>query len=105
MGSNYALPKDKFGNQYGEPATGNMAIGAPAGGHALVSWLGHPGIYLQTRSSLTSDSWQNLLWTDGTTWTNGLKSTNGFVSTTNYPTSGGQTYFRWTKVSQTQPAP
>ena len=101
---NYAFPVDKFGNQYSEPATGNVAITAPSGGHAVVAWLGHPGIYLQTRSSLTSGSWQDLPWTDGTSWASGVSSTNGFVSTTNYPTSGGQTFFRWVKP-QSAPAP
>jgi hypothetical protein len=103
-GTSYAFPMDKFGNQYAEPGTGNVTIGAPSGGHALVSWLGHPGIYLQTSYSLTGGSWQDLPWTDGINWSSGYVSTNGFVSTTNYPTSGGQTYFRWVKPS-VSPAP
>jgi len=101
---NYVFPLDKFGNQYNEPATGNVAISTPSGGHAVVSWLGHPGIYLQTRTNLTSGSWQDLPWTDGASWATGVTSTNGFVSTTNYPTSGGQTYFRWVNP-QSAPAP
>lgn len=101
QGANYTLPVDKFGTMYGEPGTSGPAIGAPSGGNALVSWLGHPGIALTVKSSLTSGSWQTLTGTDGSKWTNGVTSPNGFVSTTNYPVGSGQTYFRWVKPSQT----
>ena len=53
-----------------------------------MSWLGRPGVHLQTTTNLAQWSWQDLLATDGATWSNGTMSTNGFVSVTNYPTSG-----------------
>jgi hypothetical protein len=103
-GTAYTLPTDKFANMYGEPGTGNVTINPPSGGHVLVGWLGHPGISLAVKSSLTGGAWQNLPATDGATWTNGIMTTNGLVSTTNYPTSDSQTYFRWVKPA-TVPLP
>ena len=102
---NYTMPTDKFANQYTEPAWGQLAIRAPSGGHALVSWLGLPGINLQTKTNLTSGSWANLPWTDGTAWITGFIGTNGFVSTTNYPTTAPQTYMRLVEPAATPPAP
>jgi hypothetical protein len=99
MGTNYSLPLDTFANQYHEPESSNVAIGAVAAAHAPVSWLGHPGIRLQTRSSLTTGSWQDVPGTDGTSWTSGINTTNGFLSITNYPVSATPGYFRWIKPS------
>jgi hypothetical protein len=100
----YTFPMDTFANQHQEPATSKVVMSAPSGGYSTVSWLGHPGIYLQSGNSLTGGAWQNLLGTDGTTWKSGFMSPDGFVSTTNYPTSGGPTYLRWVKP-QTVPVP
>ena len=102
---NYTMPTDKFGNQYVEPAWGQLAIGHAVAGHALVSWLGLPGINLQTKTNLTSGSWANLPWTDGTAWITGFIGTNGFVSTTNYPTTAHQTYMRLVEPAAAPPAP
>lgn len=93
----YALALDTFGNQYSEPSFGQLAIGAPTAGNAPVSWLGRPGVHLQSTSSLSSSSWQDLIQTDGAVWANGTMSTNGFVSVTNYPTTGASTFFRLVK--------
>jgi hypothetical protein len=91
----YTLPLDKFGNQYAEPYSfGELAAGTASAGRVQVSWLGRPGVYLQTKADLSSGAWQTLLNTDGSGWSNGLMSTNGFVSVTNYPTSAGKTFFR-----------
>src|SRR5208337_3582036 len=85
-GGNYVLPLDKFGAQLSEPANGNMAIGAESGGQVPVSWLGTPGIMLQTATSLTPPiTWTTLPGTAGLGSPNGSLSTNGFVSLTNYP--------------------
>jgi len=62
-----------------------------------VSWLGRPGVHLQTADNLSSGLWQDLLGTDGATWANGTMSTNGFVSVTNYPTAAPATFFRLVK--------
>jgi hypothetical protein len=102
---NYTNATDKFGTMYAEPAWPRLlSIGAPSGGHALVSWLGLPGVQLQTKANLTSGSWVNLPETDGTSWSSGYIGTNGFVSTTNYPTSG-QTYLRLIQPEAAPPAP
>ena len=101
---NYTLATDTFGNQHGEPSWGQLAIGQPVSGHAQVSWLGLPGVNLQTKTNLTSGTWVNLTATDGATWSSGFSGTNGFVSTTNYPTSG-QTYLRLVQPAPPPPAP
>jgi hypothetical protein len=93
----YALPLDKFGTPYTEPSFGQLAVAAAAAGKVPVSWLGRPGVHLQTAADLTSGSWQDLLNTDGASWVNGAMSTNGFVSVTNYPTGTAKTFFRLVK--------
>jgi len=100
----YLLPIDTFGYQYNEPyfsanstVGGNLTVGLVSGGRVPVTWLGRPGAHLQTKSSLTSGSWQSIPATDGTNWSTGFGSTNGFVSETNYPTSGGTIFFRLVK--------
>ncbi len=102
--SPYQMPVDRFGNQYNEPyfTVGNagvaqLSIGAASGGKVPVSWLGRPGAHLQTKSSLTSGSWQDLWVTDGTNWNAGHYGTNGLVSVTNFPTSGGALFIRVVK--------
>ncbi|MGD0261853.1 MAG: hypothetical protein ABSD29_18955 [Verrucomicrobiota bacterium] len=102
---NYTMATDTFGNQYNEPAWGQLAIGGASGGHTLVSWLGLPGVSLETKTNLTGGSWTNLSWTDGTAWTSGYLGTNGFVSTTNYPTTAPQTFMRLIQPAAPPPAP
>lgn len=100
----YTMATDTFGHQYNEPffssganSAAQLKVGPVSGGKVPVTWLGRPGAYLQTKSSLTGGSWVNLQVTDGTNWTTGAYGTNGFVSTTNYPASGGATFFRLVK--------
>jgi hypothetical protein len=100
----YQMATDTFSHQYNEPffssgatSAANLKVGPVSGGKVLVTWLGRPGAHLQTKSSLTSGSWVNLQVTDGTNWTTGAYGTNGFVSSTNYPVSGGATFFRLVK--------
>jgi len=100
---NYNMPTDIFGNQYNEPtAWGNLTVGSPTAGSVPVSWVGLPGVHLQTAAKLTGRSnWVDHLETDGTNWVSGsLTFSNGFVSVTNYPTSGGQTFFRLVKPAK-----
>lgn len=92
----YAMPLDKWGQQYHEPLYGNLTIGDPSGGNVSVSWLGRPGMRLQTLTNLTGDTWQDHFDTDGTNWTTGSNSTNGFISTTSWPVDGSL-FFRLIK--------
>lgn len=84
----YPMPIDKFGTQYHEPLFGDLKVGAKSGSTVPVTWLGRPGLHLQSRASLTSGSWVDALNTDGTNWSSGFNSTNGFVSRTNWPATG-----------------
>ena len=94
----YKLPLDTFGNMYNEPSFGQLAAGKASGANVAVSWLGRPGVYLQTKPSVAaSGPWQNLVNTGDGTWMNGYPSANGLISVTNYPTSGGTLFFRLVK--------
>lgn len=93
----YVLPLDVFGTPYVEPSFGPLVIGAVVTNSVPVSWLGRPGVHLQTAADLSSGKWQDLPRTDGATWTNVIMSTNGFVSVTNYPTGATQTFLRLIK--------
>jgi hypothetical protein len=80
----YVMPLDTFGNQFVEPSFGNLRAGAAAAGHVPLSWLGRPGVRLQSRSSLSSGAWADVPGTDG-------------LSSTNYPISGSTQFFRLIK--------
>jgi hypothetical protein len=95
--SAYTMPLDTFGNQLVEPSFGQLAAGPVSAGQVSVSWLGRPGVHLQTAADLTSGTWQDLLNTDGAGWASGYTSPNGFVSVTNYPTIAEKTFFRLIK--------
>jgi hypothetical protein len=87
----YTLPLDKFGTQTVEPSFGDLTIGTPSAGHVPISWLGRPGVFLQTASSVDP----------GATWTTHTEtaaygSASGIYST-NYPTTGNATFFRLVK--------
>jgi hypothetical protein len=86
---NYALPLDTFGNQEHETSFGNLGIAPPSGGKAKITWLGRPGVHLQSANNLAgSIVWQDL--------TNTVTNTDG-TSQTNYPVSSGQKFFRLIK--------
>jgi hypothetical protein len=98
----YTMPQDKFGNQYGEPffkssakADGQLKVGAPSGGTIPVSWLGRPGAFLQSATSIAGP-WSSHTNTDGAHWSSGTATTNGLMSVTNWPATG-TTFFRLTK--------
>ena len=78
---NYTLPLDTFGSMIAEPKFGNLAIGPASGGSLPVTWLGYPGVYLQSRTNLISGTWQNNLATGG-------------QNSTNWPNSSGNQFFR-----------
>lgn len=80
----YAMPLDQFGNQYAEPSFGNLLAAHSNAGHTLVSWLGRPGVHLQTRTNLTTALWVDHLETDG-------------LSSTNWPSGSGNLLFRLIK--------
>jgi hypothetical protein len=85
--TSYNFPTDVFGQQLvnsaaaQEQAFGNLAIGQPASGHLPISWLGLPGVQLQTITNLMSTNWVNVGSTDG-------------LNATNWPTGSGNRYFR-----------
>ncbi len=76
----YNMPLDTFGTQTVEPKFGNLAIGKPAGGALPVTWLGYPGVNLQTSTNLLG-TWSNVANTEG-------------QSSTNWPAGSGNRYFR-----------
>lgn len=77
----YNLPLDTFGTLYNEPKFGNLAIGRPSGGSFPITWLGYPNVNLQSRTNLTSGTWQDVPQTTG-------------ASSTNWPTGNGSRFFR-----------
>lgn len=93
----YQMPPDTFGVQYAEPSFGQLSANRAPSSSVSISWLGRPGVHLQTTGSLVAGPWNDLLDTDGATWTTGHSSTNGFISVTNYPASGSPSFFRLVK--------
>jgi len=77
----YVMPLDIFGNQYQEPSFGDLTIAPGAPGYVLISWLGRPGVRLQTTPSLVGGNWEDLPATDG-------------LSSTNYPVGATPRFFR-----------
>ena len=75
------MPLDKFGTMTVEQSFGNLAIAPSTPGHVLVSWLGRPGVYLQTKTALSGGLWVDHPETDG-------------LSSTNWPAGGSAIYFR-----------
>ena len=90
----YSFPTDAFGKQYNEPQFGELSVGKGTPGTVLLSWLGAPNVTVLTASSIRGASWTALPQTSGAYWSAGVSSVNGLVSQTNWPTAGGNTYFR-----------
>ena len=86
----YTLPLDTFGTPVTESLLGGLTLGSPAAGHIPVSWLGTPGVHLQTATSLTPAVWQDLPETAAYGSPSGIYSTN-------YPMNAGPTFFRLVK--------
>ncbi len=77
----YVLPQDTFGSMVQEQSFGNLAIGPKSGGNVPITWLGLPGVNLQTATSLTTGGWLDVAGTSG-------------QSLVNYPVGSGASYFR-----------
>jgi hypothetical protein len=90
----YSFPTDTFGNQYNEPASGQLAVASPKGGKVQLSWLGSPSAQVQTSTNLTKGVWVSHPETSGTVWSAGVNSTNGLISVTNWPAGSGSLFFR-----------
>ena len=76
----YAMPLDTFGTQTVEPKFGDLVAGPASGGVVPITWLGYPNVKLQTRTSLTAGTWQNV-----------ANTTAG--SSTNWATAGSNNQF------------
>lgn len=90
----YVFPLDVFANQYNEPSFGQLSAIKGTAGTVQLSWLGAPNVEVQTSTNLTGNSWTNHPETAGTVWSAGTMGTNGLISVTNWPTVGGNQYFR-----------
>jgi len=81
----YVMPLDTFGNMVVEPSFGNLqASHSTTSGHVLISWLGRPGVFLQTKTNLSGGLWVDHPETDG-------------LSSTNWPSGGNPLFFRLVK--------
>lgn len=60
----YVMPLDTFGTQIIEPASGDLAIRPSPPGSIVMTWLGRPGIALESSTSL-SGPWTEVSGTDG----------------------------------------
>lgn len=81
----YVMPLDTFGAMVVEPSFGNLqASVSTTPGHVLISWLGRPGVFLQTKTSVSGGSWVDHPETDG-------------LSSTNWPSGGSSLFFRLVK--------
>jgi hypothetical protein len=83
----YVMPLDTFGsitNNEPAPGFGNLKIGPASGGHVPITWLGLPGVHLQSAGNLTGGVWQDLMATEG-------------LSSTNYPVGTTPLFFRLIK--------
>jgi hypothetical protein len=89
----YNFPMDTFGNQYNEPAFGQLAVGPASSGTVPLSWLGAPNVTVQTTTNLANSVWVTHPETSGTNWTAGTYGTNGLVSATNWPAGSSKTLF------------
>jgi len=87
----YNMPVDVFGQQTNsnpaiaaeanEISFGDLAITAPSPGTIALTWLGRPGVYLQTSTNLGSGVWTTVTNSDG-------------LSASNFPSSGSSKFFR-----------
>jgi hypothetical protein len=76
----FTMPLDTFGTQTVEPKFGNLTIAPLTGGALPVTWLGYPGVSLQTSTSVAGP-WNTVSNTDN-------------QNSTNWPASSGARYFR-----------
>lgn len=87
----YTLPLDTFGVQTVETSFGDLAIGDPVADYVPVSWLGRPGVFLQTSGDLREPaSWV-------THYESASYGSPDGAYLTNYPCGTGATFFRLIK--------
>lgn len=80
----YVLPVDTFGTMYQESEVGPLTLSKQPAGYVTLTWMGRPGINLQTNTNLTSGAWVDVPGTDG-------------ISTKVLPLATGQQYYRLVK--------
>jgi hypothetical protein len=90
----YSFPTDTFGQQYNEPAFGQLALSSAPGGSATLSWLGSPSVLVQTSTNLAKGGWVSHPETSGAVWSTGVNSTNGWISTQSFRVANGGQFFR-----------
>ena len=70
----FSMPQDNFLTNSAavrvEPSFGDLKVGSKSGGNIPITWLGRQCVVLQTRTNLTSGSWQDLPATEATGATN-----------------------------------
>jgi hypothetical protein len=90
---NYTMPIDNYGSQgtnaQSEIAFGDLTVSNASNNQVTLSWLGRPGVHLQTTSDL-SGTWTNQYLTDGTNLVVGP----GGTASTNYTVGPGNLFFR-----------
>jgi hypothetical protein len=92
---NYTMPTDIFGGQGTTTSTeisfGDLGIASASGHQIDISWLGRPGVHLQTAPSLNpGTAWTDLYLTDGTN----LLVAPGGMAGTNYTVGPGSLFIR-----------
>ena len=80
----YTLPLDTFGTPFREPSFGDLRTTRSDSKHIRVSWLGRPGVQVQSSATPASAPWVDHPETDG-------------LSSTNWPADAGQRFFRLVK--------
>ena len=80
----YTLPLDAFGAPEQEPSFGDLKAKLSGPQHVLISWLGRPGVRLQSCANPATDPWEDHPETDG-------------LSATNWPVAEGGRLFRLVK--------
>lgn len=73
----YELPLDTFVAPVQEQSFGDLKAALSDPQHLLISWLGRPGVRLQSRASPETESWEDHPETDGLSATNWLTAEGG----------------------------
>jgi hypothetical protein len=80
----YSLPLDKFGAPVQEQSFGDLTATLSDPQQVLISWLGRPGVRLQSCANPATGPWQDHPETDG-------------LSATNWPVAQASVFFRLAK--------
>lgn len=73
--SNYTMPQDTWSVMTVEQSFGNLKAGPVSGGYQPITWLGRPGVHLQSSANLSS--WTDVPGTDATS-SNGVAVGPGY---------------------------